>query len=133
MRTILAMLLYAAAAAAMMFGMLGAASWLIASDPTLTAQVRASPVLPRRIAESIERRSAPLPAFPEEASVMRPVSQPMMKESPAALTAVPRFKVKDLPAARATKASRKPRTEPPVMAQDTLAPLLPTARTDFPY
>ena len=127
------MLLYAAAAAAMMFGMLGAASWLIAPDPTLTAQVRASPVLPRRIVESIERRNTPLPSFPEEASVMRPVSQPMMKEAPVALTAVPKFTVKDLPVARSKKASRKPRIEPAATAQDTPAPLLPTARTDFPY
>jgi hypothetical protein len=107
MRTILAMLLYTAAAATMMFGMLGVATWLIAPDPTATTEARAAPVLPRT-AESIERNNTPLPEFPKETSVMRPVSQPMMKEAPAALTLAPKFKVRALHAARAKKRTGRP-------------------------
>ena len=128
------MLLYAVAAAAIMFGMVGAASWLVAPDPTGATQARASPVLPRRIAESIERKSAPLPDLPKETSVMRPVSQPVMKVAPVALSpATPKFRGRELPAAPVKKAGRKPRNEPVSAPQDGPAPPLPTARTDFPY
>ena len=132
MRTILLMLTYSAAAGALMFGMAGAVNWLIAPDPTLAAPARAAAPVPRRIADSIERKNAPLPEPDKAASVMRPV----MQEAPVALTQpAPQLKIREPsspPSRKTTK--RKPRNEPMISAsQDAPARPHPTARTDFPY
>jgi hypothetical protein len=131
MRTILLMLVYSAAAGALMLGMVGAANWLTAPDPTIAAPVRAPPPVPRRIADSIERKTAPLPGPAKEVSVMRPV----MQEAPAALTqTAPRLKIREPSPPPRKKAKRKPHDEPMISAsQDAPARPHPTARTDFPY
>lgn len=131
MRTILFMLLYSAAAGALMLGMVGAANWLIAPDPMLVAPARAAPPVPRRIADSIERKMAPLPEPAREASVMRPV----MQQAPVALTqSAPQFRTREPSPPPRKKTKRKPHNEPMVSSsQDAPARPHPTARTDFPY
>ena len=119
----------------MMFAMVGAAAWLISPDPTLASQVRAPPAIPQRIAESIERKLAPLPEPLKETSVMRPVSG-SMREVPVSLTQPARhFKIRETSPTTNKKVKRKLRDETATTASKDapVAQPLPTARTDFPY
>jgi hypothetical protein len=135
MRTILAMLFYLGGAAALAAGLGASASWLTRADATAASPQR-TPIIPPRIAESIERKKAVLPEPPKEVSVMRPVSQPAMNVAPVALIqTAPKVRMRERPAALSKRATRKPRRqeaiEPPHVA--SFAAPLPTARTDFPY
>ena len=128
---------YLAAAGALFGALAGGVLWLIQPGEA-TAEKRVAPI-PPRIAESIERKSAPM--MPEPVAVM-PVSEakPAMQEAPVALPHHYRIIEREvaLPNAvhrpatqprKKTQASASPAAEPAPAATRAVS----TARSDFPY
>jgi hypothetical protein len=145
---------YLAVTAALFGGLVGGVFWLVQPDAQVAREQTAAPI-PPRIADSIARKSAPLPqpatkpapdVQPQPAMVEEPETvKPIMHEANVALTPAPhRVQVRELTAK--TSAKPKPRRQeqtiaarqtPPASApQETSsvsAQPVSTARTDSPY
>lgn len=127
------LLLYIGVTAGLFGGLALGVLWLVQPDPSIPQQpkeTRARPV-PPRIADSIERKLAPLPVAAPEPLPVRPA----MREGNAALvTSVPTVRELSKPAAK--KRARKPaREEGAVTADQAPAAYAPVnrGRTDFPF
>jgi len=134
---------YLAVTATLFGGLVGGVLWLVRSDPTVAHAQRSGPI-PPRIAESIERKTAP----PPQQFVRQPVAvkepepvKPVMYEAQVALTPASR-NVQVRERATQTRVKRKPRrperaiaahTAPPQEASSASTRSVSTARSDSPY
>ena len=75
MKTVGTLLGYVAGAAALVALLMSGVFWLVQPDPSLTREAKAAPI-PPRIAESIERKTAPEPTPAPVVNV-----QPMLQEA----------------------------------------------------
>ena len=132
----LRLVLYVAVTAGMFGSLAGGVWWLVTPDPLLQrpTEAKAAPI-PPRIAESIERR-VPVPVQEPQPVRVAPPSTPLQEAnvSLTPLSAVERKPnrsrvVKAVRPARDTKSREK---EPPSVQTD-VAPVVTTARTDFPF
>jgi hypothetical protein len=134
---VLAILLgYVAGVAAPAGALIGGVLWLVQADPSLTREAKAAPI-PRRIAESIERKKVPIAAAEPV-----PVKAPML-EANVALTTQPAPKIKirelSLPPAKRRQA-KAPSEKRPVTASAKTQPeshpptlTVSANRNDSPY
>jgi len=140
---LLAILAAYVASAAALFGVLfGGVFWLVQPDPS-GARERRTATIPPRIAESIERKWAPLPQIaPAKAaepvhSVMAPV-RAVMHEAPVSLTPAPKVRIREVAAPTAAKRKTRPvalREAAATQAPPAAAAVRPVAsgRSDSPY
>ena len=122
------LLAYLVVTGGILFGLAGGMMWLVHPDARSKEEARA-PVIPPRIADSIERKREP--ARPVEPETPKPV----MREASVALTPAPQPKlaIREMsppPRARPRKVAPEGRTADPAPAP---AAIVTTARTDFPY
>ena len=114
-------------------GLVGGVTWLIQPGAAVSGEPRVAPI-PPRIADSIERRK-PLPVRAEEPESVKPV----MKEVNVSLAPPPAgsFKIRELsPPAKQQRTRRDERgvaSDQAVPAVPVPAPVVSTARSDFPY
>jgi hypothetical protein len=76
---------YTIIAAAMTFGFIGTASWLVAPDPSAPIAAPAAPPIPPRIAESIARKTAWVPEQSREMPPARVTNERAMQHSDVSL------------------------------------------------
>jgi hypothetical protein len=133
---------YVAVSAGLFGALSGGVFWLLQADPTAAREQRAAPI-PPRIAESIERKSAPI----AQVAVMEPAPvKPIMQEAPVALTQPPRrVQIRELASpSLPSSVKRKPRRGEQNIAAQPASPsqeassanvraAVSTARTDNPY
>jgi hypothetical protein len=113
--------------------LVSAATFLITPEPGSTQQAKAAPVVPKRIADSIERKKAPAPQ-PEPVVLPAPV-KPIMQEANVALTPAPPPKIKIRELNPPPKKIRQPRLAQTPSQAPSVTPrtVVTTARTDMPY
>lgn len=125
------LLAYVAVTGGVFVGLVSGVMWFVQPDPRYKGEARAA-VIPPRIADSIERKKPPVRPAESEAP------KPVMHEANVALTPAPqpKFNIREMrsppPQARQRRLPRdvRPVREiPPAPA----APVVTTARTDFPY
>jgi hypothetical protein len=118
MRVLAILLGYVASIAALAGPLIGGVLWLLQPDLSLTREVKAAPI-PRRIAESIERKKAPIAAAEPV-----PVKAPMLEANVALTTQlVPTFKIRELSVAPAKRRKAKaPSKQHVVTASDETQP-----------
>ena len=113
--------------------LIGGATWLIAPGPAVSHEARVAPI-PPRLAESIERKK-PLPVPEPEPAKPAIKETSAMTEAAVSLTPAPvrSFKIRELNPP--PKKKRKPRGDSGVAqaAAPAAAPVVSTARSDFPY
>lgn len=141
MKLLALLLTYLGVSAGLFAGLIGGVLWLVRPDPTI-AQERRVPPIPPRIADSVERKTAPpavTPAALTETKVAPEPVNPAMQEADAALTQAPR-KVQIRETKPRPPIKRKPRdgrsiaSHEAAPAPEAPAPIVrPLARTDFPY
>lgn len=124
---------YVAVTVALVAALMSGVFWLVQPDPSLTQEVKASPI-PPRIAESIERKRSPPVAEP----VAEPVKvQPVLQETNVSLTSQPALKVKirelTSPLARKRKPKGDDRVLGAVVENQSARAIRRMTRDDFPY
>ena len=142
MKLLVVLLAYLGVSAGLFAGLMGGILWLVRSDPTV-AQERRVPPIPPRIADSIERKTAPpvpvTPAAITAAKVEPEAAEPAMKAADAALTQMPRkVQIREItprpPIKRKPRGGRSVASQEAAAAPEAPAPSVrPLARTDFPY
>jgi hypothetical protein len=98
MRVLAILLGYIASIVALAGPLMGGVFWLLQPDPSLTREAKAAPI-PQRIAESIERKKAPIAAAEPV-----PAKAPMLEANVALTTQlVPTIKIRELSVAPAKR------------------------------
>lgn len=107
-RPALKLLAYFAITGGLVLGLVSGVTFLVTPEPGGNQEAHATPVIPTRIADSIERKKASLPQ-PEPVALPAPAT-PIMQEANVALTpALPqKFKIRELnaPQRRSDNASK---------------------------
>jgi hypothetical protein len=131
MRELAHIAVYLLTIGALSWTLISGAIWLATPDPSLAkADTRRPAPIPPRIAESIERKAIPFKPQEPEASVLRPVSAPVMQSAPVSLptpVVKPRQAARKKPAGKRTEPTTAALAEPVSVARPI------TARTDTPF
>lgn len=127
---------YLAITGTIVIGLASAASFLLRSDGA-PQQAKAAPVVPQKIADSIERKRAPVPQFqPDAPSSAVPVQPtPIMREANVALTPAQSHQNRIREIGPPKKKKRQKKIEQAPAESPSAAPrdVVTTARTDVPY
>jgi hypothetical protein len=135
MKTLVGLVSYCAFVGLLAFGVMAGSGWLLRSDPSTKAHVRAR-VIPQKILDSIERKK-PIPiAVAAPAPIPTPAA-PVMQEAPVSLpnVAAPPRSTRAVATARPQKLKKRHATPlvTTVQAPVPSAAVVSTVRTDFPY
>jgi hypothetical protein len=138
-RPALKLLAYVVITGGLVAGLASGANFLLTPKLGGSQEAKATPVIPARIADSIERKKASVPQ-PEPVTLPEP-PRPAMHEANVALTPAPppKFRIRELstPAKLSAPVNRKrQRKQEQTVVEAPAAPVrsaVTTARTDMPY
>ena len=132
-RPALKLLAYFAITGGLVVGLVSGVTFLVTPELGGTQEAQATPVIPTRIADSIERKKASIPQ-PETVALPEP-AKPAMQEANVALTPAPspKYKVRELSAPPKKQRQRKQEQTPVEAPAAPVRSAVTTARTDMPY
>ena len=133
MNSLTKLLAYFTITGGLVFGLASGVTFLVTPDPGNNREAQAAPVIPTRIADSIERKRVAIPQ-PEPVGLLEP-AKPAMQEANVALTPAPppQYKIRELSPPPKKKRQRKQEQVPVEVPAAPARSVVTTARTDMPY